>query len=301
MSGSRLNLPRTELYLGLITDGGTNPAAIPWERPKNATMHHIICVGAGAGGGSGWTGATSTARGGGGGGASGSIASLIVAASLLPKVLYLFPGTGGIGGVGVVGAGNGGRTAIADKSSGYLVAADTVLVSDAGQSFPGTNGTTAGSDFGGGLTGAATNLLGAYQCLGIWNAITGLSGQSAGALGAAGLSTTFGANGICVTEGVGGGSCSAANVAGAGGAITGAGRVQTLPGGLGGTTGGDGSSGNWFVFPWTAGSGGGSGSTGRGGNGGNGAPGCGGSGGGGGVTGGNGGAGGPGAIIIVSW
>ena len=301
-----LSLPRVQRFFGSITDGSTVPYAIPWEVPKWTSFLCMICIGGGSGGGPGLGGASLTARGGGGGGATGAIARVIVPTAFLPRVLYLFPGWGGLGGVGNGNTGaNGGRSQITDKASTYNGAvADTILVSGTAQSIGAHPGTAAGSDTGGtGETAGGVNL-GPYQSLMSWKVIGGLFGQNAGALGAAGVNTaTYGTGGMPMCEGAGGGSTNASNVTGAGGNVVGAGLTPTSFGGAAGSggAGGNGIHGSRHAYPWVGGSGGGSGDTGIGGDGGNGAPGCGGGGGGGGITGGRGGNGGEGVIVLISW
>lgn len=312
------NLPpmtkaKVETFTGVRFQDGTGAPEqtgwFPWTRPKNASLHMFLCLGGGAGGGAGASGSTLTSRTGGAGGGCGGFARLLIASNLLPRELYLFPGFGGRGGVtgvsGGVGA-NGGKCAITDRPDRLAVQADTILQSGNNSSAIsafGGNGGTAVQSGGGAGEPIAVNTLGVYQGLGLWFAKSGIAGANGGPIGAVGDSTpAFGSAGVPLTSGAGGGSISAADAAFDGGAITGAGRIITIPGGVAGTAGEDGRSGILTSNPWqaTGGSGGAAGTV-TGGRGGNAAIGCGGGGGGGSVTGGNGGNGGPGMIIVVTW
>lgn len=249
-------------------------------------------------------------RAGGGGGGSGGIARLIVPAFMLPSRLYLLPGNACSGGAGatVNGAGgdtgSGNRTHICDKPATYAVAADVILTSGS-SSANGAFGGTAGAA---GALGTGelvpTNTQGIYQGVGAWRAIAGQDGTAgSGGLGS-NTPIVFGSSGMPLSGGAGGGTLNASNQDNDGSAITGAGMLPTLAGGVAGTTGGAGQHGYRLDAPmlYTGGSGGGTASTGIGGSGGDGAPGCGGGGGGGGTGGGgSGGNGGPGFILIISW
>ncbi len=142
--------------------------------------------------------------------------------------------------------------------------------------------------------------------MGIFSSVTGSSGGAGGAVaGAIGASVTA-LTGVPVCGGAGGGGTTAADFAG--GNITGAGLINTIPGGAAGSNpGNQGTQLGGFYNPrgnpliCTGGSGGGSSNAGVGGRGGDGAIGCGGGGGGAGTTGGTGGSGGSGLVMIISW
>lgn len=299
------NCDYQEFWGGIQSTSTTSTGWQAWVRPRNASMVMMICMGGGGGGGGGFTAATLTAKGGGGGGGSGGFARLLIPAPLLPKTLYVFPGAGGRGGnagaAGVVGE----SSVITDTPNTAGVSANVVLISGQTKAQGGLGGTAAGSRAGGAGEVIGATFQSIYTSLGCWTAIVGQTGSAAGALGGAGVAISFG-SGIPISGGAGGGSSSAANAVGNGGAITGAGRVPTLAGGVGvvGGPGGEGRQGIDWTEPFIScgGSGGGSSaSAGVGGRGGNGGPGSGGGGGGAGVTGGAGGDGGPGCVIIVSW
>ena len=69
-----------------------------WNKPKGATVAHIMCIGSGGGGGGmkNWNSSNPAAGGGGGGGAAYTIAT--VPLFLIPDVLYIQVAIGGIGG-----------------------------------------------------------------------------------------------------------------------------------------------------------------------------------------------------------
>src|SRR5271156_4981110 len=272
---SNLWCPRGALVA--IFKGQIQPAASTllnyksWTRPKNHTMVEIYCLGAGAGGGGGLTGAAASSRGGGGGGGSGAIARIMIPAICLPQTLFIKPGDGGAGGaasaIGIVG----GLSAVLDSPSATLgTAANTIVQSGAAAAAGGVAGQAGGSAAGGVAGTIATNLLSVYTSLGLWTAIAGQAGGAAGALGAAGVAVAYGASGITVTGGGGGGSTNTSNTNGAGGAVTGAGLIPTIVGGL--AAGGQGNPGYNLNIPFvgTGGSGGGAnGAAGVGGFGGN--------------------------------
>ena len=95
-------------FVGAVRPPESDVSIQAWTRPKHATMLFFLCIGGGAGGGSGKSGPLSTARGGGGGGGTGSTIRWLVPAALLPRVLYLGPGSGGPGGVATGGDGGAG-------------------------------------------------------------------------------------------------------------------------------------------------------------------------------------------------
>jgi hypothetical protein len=65
-----------------------------WEKPRNAKMIQIFCLGGGGGGASVFT---TTNSNGGGGGASGGIVRGLIPAFLLPDTIYILVGKGGLG------------------------------------------------------------------------------------------------------------------------------------------------------------------------------------------------------------
>ena len=75
-----------------------------WNKPPRVTMVYIVCIGGGGGGGGGFT-MTGNQGGGGGSGACSGITRLLVPAFLLPDILSVQVGQGGLGGApGTAGA-----------------------------------------------------------------------------------------------------------------------------------------------------------------------------------------------------
>ena len=307
MQRSNRPLPRTEMFLGSSPQlaNNTTNGWIAWARPVDASKLTLICIGAGAGGGGGLSGgAPLTRREGGAGGGSGAISRLTIAAKLLPSILYLFAGQGGLGGVAGVGTGGtgiiGGRSCIADTPGLFDVTASTILVSGVAESSAGAPGTNTGTT-GGPAGSIMTATQSAYASYGAWTAIAGQAGGD-GSGGVGDQPLAWGGRGIPISGGAGGGGISAGNTPRSGGIISGAGLMpgSTAPAA---DSGGDGEQGIVLLNPWRArgGGGGASSSAGTSGSGANGAPGCGGGGGGSGLIGGAGGNGGPGMIVIVSW
>jgi hypothetical protein len=289
----------------------------PFNIPDEANYVSFYCVGGGGGGFNG------TASVGGGGGASGGTASGIVSAKMIPSIVYLITGSGGLGGI------SGGSSSTAGQNSGVSL-------------YPTTSGTsatvsdslliqTAGGNASGSSTGAtASNALSAGNTH-LSSLLLGLGGASP----LIGLSTLAGANHAqnitwpsTVTPAILSGGSGGGDPAASGGQISSRAtgnplwipnNIVLVAGGLNSSTGaaaGNGQKGitNLFelnnykpitnpLYSLGGGGGGGNSSTGNGGNGGDGAPGSGGGGGGGSTSGtpGNGGNGGPGFIIIQWW
>lgn len=280
-----------------------------WVKPRGCSMVQIYALTGGMGGGSARSGAAASARGGGQGGTAGPMSSLLVMASLIPDSLHVRSGVGGIGGPSPAANTNGVQASFGSRSvvsivSGSITAANVLLTSDNGQP---VNTAGGGTSTGGGantstIPNAASSSTMILSGLGMFTSRIGQVGGNGGAhTGAVGASVT--ALAVCnVTGGAGGAGCGTDTLAYAGGAITGAGIINTVSGGAAG--GGHGSSWgqlNGMTSMGTGGSGGGSADNAAGGNGGNGWYGCGGGGGGAGTTGGRGGNGGPGLVIIISW
>lgn len=255
--------------------------------PKGATALHILCIGAGGPGGSGFGAAAGTARGGGGGGGSGGLSRSIIPTFYLPQVLFVQPG---------VGPGGTGNSIVRVSPTAGLGANVVVFAAQGGT---GGNGTATAAGAAGAAAAIATNNNTVYGCYGAWVPTSGMAGGAGGAhTGAVGFSVPFGGN-WAGSGGAGGAGCTAAEFAG--GAITGAGPIQTVPGGGPGAIPGNAGATLLRPLSYTGGSGGGSSNTAAGAAGGDGAPGCGGGGGGAGVTtGGLGGRGGPGVVIITA-
>lgn len=275
-----------------------------WQKPANAKMVTIFCLGSGGGGGGGMTGTATTARRGGGGGGSGAFSHGTFAASQLPDTLHLLVGTGGSAGTPTTNGGAGALSYVSIRPD--TTAINVLLASGAAAATGGNTGSNSGTA-GVGSTIWSGNIL---NNLGLATAQAGTNG-GAGAISVAAVSIT---PSMIVCGGPSGGNTST-SVAFAGGNIVGSGFLNTISGGAlgaGSTAGGDGSDGympnisstskSYPIF-FTAGSGGGASVSGQGGNGGAGSYGCGGAGGGAGFTNlaGNGGRGGDGLIIITCY
>src|SRR5882757_8730137 len=74
-----------------------------WLKPRGCSMAYMFCMGGGGGGGGGFTGIATSARGGGGSGGAGGFTRVLMPLFMLPDVLYVQCGAGGIG----VGSGGG--------------------------------------------------------------------------------------------------------------------------------------------------------------------------------------------------
>ncbi len=69
-----------------------------WNKPTDAQMVGIFCLGGGGGGGAGQNGAAGTTRQGGGGGGAAGYSFGIFPANQIPDILYIQTGPGGPGG-----------------------------------------------------------------------------------------------------------------------------------------------------------------------------------------------------------
>jgi hypothetical protein len=267
-----------------------------WNRPPLIRRLDIRAIGGGGGGGGGATGIATANRTGGGGGAGGYFNERSIDASIIPSLISVVVGAGGVGGAGgIVGGGAGTAGA----------AGGTTTVGDFVQAFGSPNGA-------GGLA-SGTTVAGGANGLGL-----GLFATNGGGAGnsTAGSPTT---DNQMAAGGAGGGGLNTANAQAAGGVGARGGRMNTsgagsaTAGAVGGGAGGTGASVN-ATFPagFLGGNGGGGGGAsnvntvagGRGGDGG--FPGGGGAGGGaalsgGTATGGRGGDGGAGAAELVSY
>jgi len=286
-----------------------------WRKPRRATMHMFICIGAGAGGGGGHTRSAGNAGSGGGGGSSGSIAKIIIPSIFIPDVLYCQVGDGGLGGAASSFGSNGLASYISfNKSKANSSPIGNLLISD--NNGPSTGGGPGGAGAAG--SGGAAGTVATQTCwhnFGFVSFAVGQAGTGGGAqTGAAGTNfTTFGTgNALQLTGGCGGGGTTSANFDGgsiaiSGGLDWGMGRffasTNSVRGGTGSGADIHGSGGIKSAHPFLnlGGGGGAAVNSGVGGNGGSGGYGCGGGGGGAGTTGGRGGNGGPGLIIMISW
>lgn len=84
--------------------GITTTFSRTWEKPRGIHTIVITCIGAGGGGASGTVAGGSAA--GGSGGGSGGFTRVIIPAMVLPDVLYVSVGKGGLGGpAGIISGG----------------------------------------------------------------------------------------------------------------------------------------------------------------------------------------------------
>lgn len=263
-----------------------------FQKPRNAKLLEIFCLGGASGGGHCTISAGQSP--GAGGGASAGIMRMIVPAFLLPDILYIFVGKGGKG--GIVSNGTGGSGSLSYVSCDNPGSSLQTLLCKSSQS-SGTGGTGLGV----GGTAPTIAVSPTFTGLGLFTSVAGVAGSAGGAnTGTAGTSqASLGTN--IVTGGAGGGG-KTASVFGTGGNITSATAILTsqVNGGVTAGQNGDSGYGNLSTLCGTGGAGGAGITTGIGGKGGNGWYGCGGGGGGAGsVVGGDGGDGGDGLVIIT--
>jgi len=261
-----------------------------WNKPRNAKLIQIFCLGSGAAGGTATTSAAGIA--GAGGGGSGGIVRGIIPAFLLPDTLYILVAKGGSQAAGATTDG-----AISYVSLNRTTTEATLICKSS------TVAAGVGQIGGSVLTAAAVAVttLSAFGNLGMFTAIAGVAGTVGGtSSGTSGTSQTALATSL-VTGGAGGGG-KTASVSGSGGNINSASAVltTTVAGGI--TEGQAGANGYGTLSPFcgTGGAGGAGIRTGVSGKGGNGWYGCGGGGSGGcSIAGAKGGDGGDGLVIIT--
>ena len=289
-----------------------------WVKPRGASMIWMFAISGGGGGGGGFTGLATVDRGGGGGGGSAGITRFMGPAMMVPDNLYVQVGAGGLGvgsGGGTAGSGGISYISVGAYPAGTLAnfTVDNNLFLMSGAAGPGGGGTGTGVAVGAAGAAGTVAVIGSQNrggYAGFWGSTVGIIGSAGGAIaGGAGVAANTLGDFVPFGSGAGGGGAGNASASNfAGGAITGAGIYQTIPGGSATDVNGGGGY-NWT--PETTGSAfmsstGGSGGAGMdaaaGGNGGKGGfPGGGGGGGGAGTTGGRGGDGGDGVVVIISW
>jgi hypothetical protein len=247
-----------------------------WVKPTQYNNFIIYVCGGGGGGAVGQTGVSGSSRYGGGGGASGGLLIVNSPSFLLPEILYMYIGNGGLSGV------SGGTT--------YLCY------------FPNTNAAniiTSANGGGSGLLSAGGAGITPTISQSIFSISTTIS--SAGTTGGTGaVGSVYALTPSCIYSGTGGGGVDVSNVGYEGGYVL---ASNVHPQLNGGAVASNGNTGYLIKKPFTAlgGTGGGGNPSGTGGVGGNGVWGSGGGGGGGGITGGAGGKGGDGFIIIIGY
>ena len=261
-----------------------------WNKPRNAKMIEIFCLGGGAGGAITTVG--TGARAGGNGGCSSGIVRGIIPAFLLPDNLYILVGKGGAGSTGNATNGDvGGISYIGLQPS----TSEQTLICKSSTSTP--NNSVTGPTI-------STVALSAFGNLGLFTAIAGV-GASAGGTSTPTQGGSQASLGTSIITGGGGGGGKTAATFAAGGNITSASVILTsqVNGSIADAQNGADGYGTLIPFCGTGGAGGAGrqGDSGAGGRGGNGFYGCGGGGVGGGqtATGTKGGNGGDGLVIIT--
>ena len=150
-----------------------------WQKPRDAKMVHILCIGGGGGGGGGRTQTTTLS--GGGGGASGGTTKLIIPAALVPNILYIQPGVGGIGGTSPSGnvnanAGlNGGNSIVSLSPSNST--SSIICAAPGGNG--GKGGLLSGPAAGGTSTNAYTPTNAIFMSLGNYSSEPTIAGKKA--------------------------------------------------------------------------------------------------------------------------
>lgn len=264
-------------------------------------MLYILCIGGGGGGGGGFTGAAAASRGGGGGGGGSGQLSLIIPICLVPDILYIQSGMGGLGvssGGGVAPSGILSHVSIFPDSNAQNLVATSGGVAAAG----GTTGTGAAAGAAGAGGGAAVIGGMLFSGLADWTSQAGQAGSAGGAqTGATGASLALPSSQF-IMGGTGGAGTASADFAGGGLTSSAGALISTSRPMLAAAGSNPGSSGHnfWKPFFSYSGLGGASSNTGVGGAGGYGSWGSGGGGGGGGTTGGRGGNGGSGLVIMLA-
>jgi len=264
-----------------------------WNKPRNAKMIEIFCLGAGGGGAH--TQFSGVGVAGGGGGASGGIVRGLIPAFLLPDTIYILAGKGGAGPATLnTNGGSGGISYVGiqpSTSEQTLICKSSTTVAG-GATTPNAAGTAPTVSVVG---------LSAFGNLGLFTAIAGIIGSIGGSSGANAGSSQGALASSLVTGGAGGGGKSTTAFA-VGGNINAASAVLTtqVKGGVNAAENGADGYGTLQPFCGTGGAGGAGIVTGQGGRGGNGFYGCGGGGVGAGSTGtSKAGDGGDGLVIIT--
>lgn len=262
-----------------------------WNKPRNAKLIEIFCLGGGGGGGQN---ALSNPTGACGGGSSGAVRG-IIPAFLLPDTLYILVAKGG----------TGATTATANGSAGGISyvglqpsTSEQTLICKSSTTNGGGGG---GSNFAAAGAPIAVVSLSAFGNLGLFTAVAGVASPGPSVSGTPGNNTTALAS--IITTGGGGGAGRNASVTGVtGGSILPAPAILTaqVNGGVASSINGVSGYGRFQPFCGTGGGGGASVTTGTGGIGGNGWYGCGGGAAGGGTIATRGGDGGDGLVIITT-
>ena len=204
----------------------TKTAISPWQswtKPNDATLIHILCIGAGGGGGSGRLITPLNTLYGGGGGGSATVTSMYIPAFLIPDTLYIQVGLGGAGGLSPSASSNGNAGAAGGVSyvalypsyTGTTQVGNLLLSANGGGGGAGGTATT-----GTGGAGATATSVGStspsYLGLGQFTSTAGQAGSSS-SVSAAPTALTI--SGITCPGAAGGGILNGAPTYYAGGAI----------------------------------------------------------------------------------
>lgn len=183
-------------------------ASADWQtymKPPGASMIYILMLGSGAGGSRVANG--SVTQGGGGGGGGGMVRAFIPAA-LLPDIIYVRPGRGGLGATSPATTGGAGEDSFVSIAASTTTS--NLIIRTNGAAAPST--TQAGG--GGGPSSSLASA--AFASFGLWSSIAGqLGGAGSVAANSNGASVTPGQSGVISTGGAGG-----ANGTGTPGSIT---------------------------------------------------------------------------------
>lgn len=153
-----------------------------WRKPPNITMVSFFLVGAGGAGGNGFVTSLLQGCGAGAGGGSGAITKLIIPAVLLPDILLVNVGVGGIrgtfGGPGVTVSGGSGTATYVDLINGNATASTLIAIANGG--IGGGGGIVGGVAGTGGAAGAASTITSTvYLGMGLSSFYAGQDGQTA--------------------------------------------------------------------------------------------------------------------------
>jgi len=137
-----------------------------WVKPAGCTWVYILSLGSGGGGGRSNNGALTVAAGGGG---SGGYTRLLTPAFVVPDVLYVRPGAGGLGATAVGSGANGVNSYVSMQPN--VTTANLLLGHTGGSGAPGA----ASNSNGGG--GGSAGTIPAIQCLGLFSTGEDLTDQ----------------------------------------------------------------------------------------------------------------------------
>jgi hypothetical protein len=293
--------PTARLKTDFFNNASLNNEWYTWRKPSNAKFVFIYALGGGGAGGCSSNTVSLQRNGAGGGGGAGNISSVLIPSLLIPDILYVQVGAGGITPLVSGSAGANGSNSIVsvDTIVGTAPNFYGALAYAVGGFGGGAGGTAGGTAGAGGTQGQLISPNAGLQARGCFNADSSLHNSSGGGGTAGGAGTGGGVSGVWGNlldlgpsmGGTGGGGAGNNSVSGlGGGAITltvndqNMGEVITAVGGAG--AGSNGTNG-WEVqlraipisLAYYSGTGGGGGNnTVSAGNGGNGARGSGGGG-----------------------